>query len=137
MPSPMPVPPLSRLVVKNGSKMRARLFAEMPSPSSAAAMMTGPSVPAADNEKDLAPCRAELSMRLASTIAAFSGDIRNRRSAPPSILMASRHVWWQAAFSASASDVVSSVEIELSARASSISRRTSRFSRSASAMMLS
>ncbi len=116
IPSPIPVPPVSRQVVKKGSKMRARLLGEMPGPSSAAEMATDPSVVAADNEKRPAPCRAELSIRLASTIAAFSGDILNRISAPPSISM-DRSGFRSSTFSASASDDVSLVRLELSARA--------------------
>ena len=41
MPSPMPVPPDSRRVVKNGSKILARLAAEIPSPSSPRGKIAG------------------------------------------------------------------------------------------------
>ena len=85
MPSPMPVPPLSRRVVKNGSKMRARLLGEMPAPSSLTTMRDDVAArlpPTAKTRSRHGGPNCRRGWRARSR--AFSADMRNRRSAPPS-----------------------------------------------------
>jgi len=135
MPRPMPVPPVARRVVKNGSKMRARLLGEMPAPSSLTSTVALPPALVVVIETSVAPCLAELSMRLASTIAAFSADIRRARSPPASTRTASL-VSAGSSASAAPIEVLSPLGARFSALARSSSRRTSRLSRPASVTIL-
>src|ERR1700722_15987562 len=133
---PIPVPPLSRRVVKKLSKICARLLGETPPPLSATFTSSTSFCRIADSSSRELPWRGALAARLEKMMAAFSSVMRIGMSRSP-LARRSRVAKAERRPAISPDNLVAPTAIGFSARAKSRRRPEIFASRSASAMMLS